>query len=302
MPLSPPTGISSRRQESPEWQAREELALQTLYHLNWVYLEDATRHEPRNRQRREWLRRAADGFGEFVGVQGDAALAAESLLGRGLCYRELDQSSKAIADFRRALDTPAPPEIAPRVQTALVESLVEAERLEEAATVSREMLKTQRSGESEFLRAKVLLLALSTLRLDESRRRTYRNEVSDCVGRLEKRGGRWAQLGRQLVSAGITRPEEWLDQQGGATLQWVVAESLRGRGKCAEAVPLYEQLVSKDAAPEMLLALGACHFDLGCVRDRFRHAGSDRHVEGRQWRELGCVLLAVQGRRGSGAR
>ncbi len=251
-------------QESAGWQLREELALRTLYQLNWVYLEAATRYEASSSRRRQWLRSAIDGFGEFVGVQGDTAIVAESLYGRGLCQRALDQESKAIVDFKRALKTPAPAELAPRIRSALVESLVESERLAEARTVSAELLRSSRSGESEFLRAKVLLLTLASPGGTKSARSGYRREVTDCVGRLEKRGGQWARLGRQLVSAGITRPEEWLGQQDGTTIQWVVAESLRGRGKCAEAIPLYKKVVAADAtpSPEVLLALGACEFEI----------------------------------------
>lgn len=251
-------------QDAPEWRAREELALRTLYHLNWVYLEAATRYEPRSPRRREWLRSAARGFGEFIGVEGDPGLTAESLYGRGQCRRALDEPEKAAADFRAALKVPAAEELAPRVRAALIETLVDLERIDEALTVSRDLLRSHRSGEAEFLRAKVLLLALASRSGSEARRRGYRSEVTDCAGRLEKRGGKWARLSRQLIAAGITRPEEWLDQGDGSTIQWVVAESLRGRGKCAEAIPLYEKLIDSTAqpAPETLLALGACQFDV----------------------------------------
>lgn len=251
-------------QEDPSWQLREELGLRMLYHLNWAYLESATRYESRSPRRREWLRSAVDGFGEFVGVEGDAALVAESLYGRALCRRALDQPAKAVPDLRRALKVPAPPELVPRIGSALVESLVDTERLVDAEKASRDLLQADRSGESEFLRAKVLLLTLASPGGSKAKRRDYRREVTDCVARLERRGGRWARLGRQLVSAGITRPEEWLEEKGGSTIQWVVAESLRGRGKCGEAIPLYEKVVAseKTPTPEALLALGACHFEV----------------------------------------
>jgi len=251
-------------QTSDEWREREELALRTLYHLNWAYLESATRYETSSGERRTWLRKAASGFGEFIGA-GDPALSAESLYGRGLCMRALGESSKAASDFRAALEAPPSQELAPSIRSALVETLIDTERLSEALKVSRDLVKTNPSGESEFLRAKVLLLALASLKLDASTKRGYRNEVSDLVGRLERRGGQWASLARQLVSAGITRPEEWLDQGGGATMQWVVAEALRGRGQCDEAIPLYEKLVPKQGVPstEVALALGSCRFEVG---------------------------------------
>lgn len=258
-------------QEDPGWQLREELGLRTRYHLNWAYLEAATRYEPRSSRRSEWLRSAAEGFGEFIGVQGDAALAAESLYGRGLCWRALDQNAKAIADFRRALGVPAPSDLAPRIRLVLIESLVDAEKLADARTVSAELLRDSRSGEAEFLRAKVLLLTLASPGGSSAQRKQYRREVIDCIARLEKRGGKWARLGRQLVSAGITRPEEWLDEASGSTIQWIVAESLRGRGKCGEAIPLYEKLVAGDSSPspEVLLALGACHFEVQEYRSAY---------------------------------
>lgn len=250
-------------QESPGWQLREELGLRMQYHLNWAYLEAATRYEPRSSRRGQWLREAIDGFGEFVGVQGDAALAAESLYGRGMCRRALEQHSKAITDFKRALAVPAPSDLAPRIRSAMIESLIDTERLSDARKVSADLLRSERSGESEFLRAKVLLLTLASPGGSKKSRRAYRKEVTDCVGRLEKRGGKWARLGRQLVSAGITRPEEWLEQEDGATIQWVVAESLRGRGKCKDAIPLYQKVLAGESnpSPEVLLAIGACQFE-----------------------------------------
>jgi len=41
--------------ELAEWRGREALAFETLYSLNWVHLEAATRYEPRHPERGAWL-------------------------------------------------------------------------------------------------------------------------------------------------------------------------------------------------------------------------------------------------------
>lgn len=249
--------------ESEEFLERRQLALQTLYLRNWVDLEAATRWEPKHAERNAWLRRAVEGFGQFVSLE-DKAIAAESVYGRGLAHRGLGQYDDAVADLRRAVEL-APDQLGPRAGTVLVEMQLERDRVADALKSSADLLAAQPSPEAEFLRTKTLLLALDGSKLDEATRSQYRAEVAKLVGALEKRGGNWPALARQLVAAGITRPEEWLDDQAGATIRWTVAESLRGQGRCDEALPMYRALAKgqKTLRPDLALALGECEFRAG---------------------------------------
>jgi tetratricopeptide (TPR) repeat protein len=249
--------------ESEEFAERQQLALQTLYLRNWVDLEAATRWEPQHAERQAWLRRAADGFGRFVTLD-DRAIAAESVYGRGLCYRALGQVDAAAKDLRRAIEL-APDQLGSRAGTVLVEMQLERDRIADALASSRALMKEQPSPEAEFLRAKTLLLALDAQKLGAKTRTAYRVEVADLIGKLERRGGTWPGLARQLVAAGITRPEEWLDDRAGSTIRWTVAESLRAQGKCSEALPMYQALAKGEKSPraELLLALGECQFRAG---------------------------------------
>lgn len=248
-------------QDSAAWRQRESLALQSRYTLSWVYLEAAIRYEPRHEQRQEWLRQAADGFGTVADAAEDPTVVAESLYGRGLCRRELGQPDGAITDLRRALDGAAPG-LSGSIGSALIEALIEANRLDTALQESRTLLKRSPSGEADFLRAKVLLLALGGTSTDRKRRAAQRREVVEVMARLDRRGGEWARLGRELAAAGIRDPEEWLAEDSNPTIQWVVAEALRQRNECEKAIPLYESLAGKrSSVGEVLLALGACQLE-----------------------------------------
>ena len=249
--------------ELEEVAERRQLALQILYLRNWIDLESATRWQPTSGDREEWLRRAVDGFGSIAAIE-DQAIAAESLYGRGLAQRALGRIDAAAKDLARVIEL-APEQFAARAGTALVEMQIDGNRIADALVSSRSLVNDHPSPEAEFLRAKTLLLALAGNRGDAETRAAQRREVAELVGRLERRGGSWPGLARQLVAAGITQPEEWLDDRAGPTIRWTVAESLRTQGRCNEAVPLYRALVEEQKSPraELLLAFGECRFRAG---------------------------------------
>lgn len=252
-------------QESEEWRDRERIALQLLYLRNWLYLESATRFDPRSRQKGEWLRKAAEGFALLAGT-GDPLIAAESYFGRALCERALGDVHEAIADLRRAQKLQPPPDLAARIGVTLVESQIDAGQIADALRSSSALVAKSTGPEEEFLRAKTLLLALASLRLDASRRQKLRRETADLVTALQRRGGKWPRLARELVAAGVTRPEEWVkDAAGNPTIRRVVADALRAAGKCGEALPLYETIAGGEKNPgdDVLIALGECQYREG---------------------------------------
>ena len=54
-------------QDSPAWRERELLAMRIQYRLNWVHFELGARYESSSSRRDEHLRKARNGFGEFLG-------------------------------------------------------------------------------------------------------------------------------------------------------------------------------------------------------------------------------------------
>lgn len=249
-------------EESEEYVERRPMALQSLYLRNWIYLDAATRFEPKSPRRTEWLRDAVTGFGDLT-TTGDAQIAAESFYGRALAEQALGQRAEAEADLRRALEKKPPPELAARIGAALVEGQIDAEQLGPALESSAALLRQAPGPEAEFLRAKVALLALGSLPLDAERTRALRTEVATLVSALERRGGRWPDMARQLVAAGITKPEDWLNDGDSPTIRWAVAEALRTSGRCREALPLYEALTKQRAGADALVATAECQYREG---------------------------------------
>jgi tetratricopeptide (TPR) repeat protein len=249
-------------EESEEYVERRPMALQSLYLRNWIYLDAATRFESRNPRREEWLRDAMTGFGDLT-TTGDAQIAAESFYGRALAERALGRTAEADADLRRALEKKPPPELAARIGAALVEGQIDAEQLGPALESSAALLRQAPGPEAEFLRAKVALLALGSLPLDAERTRALRAEAAALVVALERRGGRWPDMARQLVAAGITKPEDWLSEGDSATIRWAVAEALRTSGRCREALPLYEALTKQRGGADALVATAECQYREG---------------------------------------
>lgn len=253
--------------ESVEYAERQPLALQTLYLRNWLYLDAATRFEPNHAQRRAWLQDAVDGFGQLASA-GDAQIAAESLYGRALAERALGRTAEATADLRRALEKKPSGDLAARIGAALIEGQIDADQLDAALDSSAALLRQAPGPEAEFLRAKVALLALASLRLDAARTRALRTEVGELVAALEKRGGRWPAMARELVAAGLTRPEEWLQEADTPTVRWAVAEALRASGRCREALPLYKAIAAeRGASADAFVGLAECQYRDGAYAD-----------------------------------
>src|SRR4029077_5462300 len=90
-------------------------------------------------QRRE---KPAAGFVEFATAKSDNPIVAESRLGRGLAYLELDQVDAAITDFETVVAMKsAPPERVRKAQLALAESYVRAGRSADALRASKQALE-----------------------------------------------------------------------------------------------------------------------------------------------------------------
>ncbi len=125
--------------ESAQWKEHQQLAAQALYYLNWLHYRGALFYD--GQKRKSLLEEAANGFGEFATAGRDAPVVAESHLGRGLAYLELDKSEWAIADFQAAAESKgATPERVRKARLALAEAYIKAGRSSEALKTSKAAL------------------------------------------------------------------------------------------------------------------------------------------------------------------
>ncbi len=251
-------------QDSPAWRQRELLAMRVLYRLNWVRYETAMRYERRTSERKRLLTEARNGFAEFLGTN-DKDLANESLLGHGLTSKALKDYDTALEDFRTALANDPPPDLAVRLRVALADTLLTTGALDEALTVTRELVARATRGEERaqalFLRAKAALLALSKRRYGGASRQALVREAASAMAELYRRGGYWRTKVVQLVDAGVEDPGEWARVGKSPFVTWLIADSLRRRGQCDQAIELFRGLIQAGTfTTESLFGSGSCAY------------------------------------------
>src|SRR5262249_40094973 len=156
----------------------------SLYYLNWLHYRGALFFE--GQKRKSLLEQAAEGFGEFATSGRDIPLAAESHLGRGLVYLELDHSDWAIADFEAVAESKGtPPDKARKARMALAEAYIKNGRSAEALKASKAALDGATGADvprAKLTRARVLLMAAATSSGD---RAAYRSEASAILSELQ---------------------------------------------------------------------------------------------------------------------
>jgi tetratricopeptide (TPR) repeat protein len=251
-------------QDSDAWQDREILAMRLLYRMNWVRYEIAMRYERETAKRKKLLSSARNGFSEFLHA-GDRDLTIESLLGRGLTSKALKEYPDAIESFRAALEQEPDREMQTRIRIPLAECLISTSDISGALRESGILLKESSRGEARsqalFLRGKSLLLALGNPSFKGSNREAMFREAARVLEELYGRGPYWRSKVVQLVDAGIDDPAAWTDVSSGPFVSWLVADSLRRRGDCDRATPLYEALVDGGHyLHESRFGLGSCDF------------------------------------------
>ncbi len=254
-------------QDSDAWRQRELLAMRLLYRLNWLRYDTAMRYERTPARRKQLLEEALSGFAEFVGAA-DAELRVEALLGHGLANKALKRYDSAISDLRAGLDEHPDADMAERLRIGLVEALIAAGRTSEAVGESRRL--TGRGPLARFARAKALIVGL-----DRGRRELVA-EARAALARLAAAGPQWRRKARQLIDAGLRDP---LVLSGGdPSVTILVADSLRRRGECRKAVPVYESLLRPEPSADVLYGLGECAFENGSAERAGDYLG--RFLEG----------------------
>ncbi|MFQ5477122.1 MAG: tetratricopeptide repeat protein [Candidatus Binatia bacterium] len=267
-------------QDSRAWQDRELLALRLLYRLNWVRYEIAMRFETGTAKRTRLLEQAAEGFVEFM-AGGDSELTAESLYGHGLALKAQRQYRAAADDLRAALDYDPDSEIASRVRFALCDTELSLGNIRTALEQSRLLAAKVPTGEFGaqvmFLRAKVLLLAIGKYRsaFDNGTRGKFRREAARIMEKLHARGTYWQAKVRQLVDAGVEDTVEWAASGASTFVTFLIADSLRRRGQCDEALPLFSVLIERhDYVAESHYGRGLCAFHTGSYLESIAELGS----------------------------
>jgi hypothetical protein len=255
-------------QDSADWRDRELLAMRLLYRENWIRYEHAVRYERNTTRRKAELRRARDGFAEFAGG-GDPALTAESLFGRGLCSKGLADYEAAAADLTAVINSKAAGDMTLGARIALTETQLARGRTTDALGSTAKLMKAGGAGESRrqavFLRAKALLLATGAKsNASAAQAQAWRSEAAKLLEELYKSGSYWRSKALQLIDAGIENPRAWASDRSSPFVTYLVAESIRRRGDCADAITLYDGLAADGRyVDESVYGIGFCSFHLG---------------------------------------
>ncbi len=253
-------------QDSAAWRQRELLAMRLLYRLNWVRYEVAMRYERSSSKRARLLTRSRNGFAEFLS-SGDRELTIEALLGHGLTNKAMREYSTAVSDFESALSQGPDTATANKLRAALADALISMGRisaaLDQTARLARSASGKEIRAQARFLRSKALLLAVGKYKtsFDASRRAAFRSEAAKTMESLYSTNRYWRSKVVQLIDAGIEDPLEWAADQSSPFVTFLIANSLRRRGECDDAVPLYEAMIGRDEyITESYYGVGFCNF------------------------------------------
>jgi TolA-binding protein len=258
--------------ESAAWKEHQQLAAQALYYLNWLHYRGALFYE--GQKRKALLEQAANGFGEFATATTDSPVVAESHLGRGLAYLELDKNEWAIADFQAvAQSKSAPPERVRKARLALAEAYIKAGRSADALKTSKAALDGATAADeprAKLTRVRALLLAAAS---DSAQRANYKTEASALLAQLQAGGGPWANRANAIVRAGLDNPKIWAGPKAKAEppppSEWDVTKQLVATGKFKDAIPRLERLLASENdedrknSPEARYLLGIARFRTG---------------------------------------
>ena len=239
--------------ETPQWKEAQILASQSLYFLNWLHYVGALLHG--GAKRKQLLEEAAQGFSEFAVGEQASSLKRESLFARGLCEKELKQYDRAIRDFKFLLrEKNLSPQREKKARLSLLETYVQAERMEEALAESSRFFasvgkaarpiaaRPEEMARARFLRAQ----ALFDLAKKEkgTARKQHRKEALVLVDQLRQQGGFWRKQGEALAKGLVSQPQEWLEEEEiSSFVQWEQAKVLLQEAKYRQAVPLLQEIV-----------------------------------------------------------
>ncbi len=273
--------------ETPAWKEHTQLAAAALYYLNWLHYRGALFFT--GQKRKALLEEAADGFGEFATAGRDVPIAAESRLGRGLVYLELDKSEWAIADFQAVTESKSTtPDKVRKARLALAEAYVKTGRSSDALKASKAALDGATPADApraKLTRARALLMAAAS---SPGERAAYRSEASALLAELQAAGGPWGGRAKAIVRAGLDNPRIWAGPKAKAEppppSEWDVTKQLVASGKFKDSIPQLEKILASTDEEDRKQHLEA-HYLLGhCPFSHRRPERRGRGVRRRCWR------------------
>jgi TolA-binding protein len=233
--------------DSPTYKEHQSLAAQALYYLNWLHYRGALLYG--GAKRRDLLDKAAAGFGEFATASSDNPIVAESRLGRGLAYLEIDQVDWAITDFEAVTKMKsASPERIRKAQLALAESYIRVGRSGDALRASKQALDGATPGDqprAQYTRARALLMGAAS---QPGQKAALQGEASSLLSQLQAAGGPWGARAAQVIRNGLDNPKNWAGPKAKDVppppSDWDITKQLFTSGKFKEVIPKLEQVLA----------------------------------------------------------
>ncbi|MEA2624033.1 MAG: hypothetical protein QOD06_78 [Candidatus Binatota bacterium] len=253
-----------------EWQVHRGFALASMGQLAWLYYRCAMLHPEKKEARNDWLRRAVEGFGDFIFAE-DPRLRDESLLGRALAERELGEWDPAKNDLRAVIERGKGGPLYWAARVTLAEVAVAAGG-PGALTETENLLREAGGGSLDTIQQARFLRFQA---LSEAARRGggegLRREARGLAAALAEGGPVWSKRVQEVAMGAHRDPREVLGDS--APAEWQAAENFASEDKLREAAPLYERVLKSPDRQHATLAhqrLGVCYFRLGRFADAER--------------------------------
>jgi outer membrane protein assembly factor BamD (BamD/ComL family) len=234
--------------ETTEYRESQAVAARALYFLNWLNYYGARLFE--GTRRRDLLEAGERGFSEFAVGEPTSQLAAESLLGRGLCNLELDKFEWAERDFGLVLESQASPERKAKARIALLDSYARAGKTGKTVAYADELLRGGQVPDADkslirFYKLRALLDAATSAK--GQRAEEYRRDAGVVMSQLRRAGKGWESRVDALLFSSIEDPADWVDKADTSSAQWELAKLMLAKEDCDGAAGLLEKILTSDS-------------------------------------------------------
>ncbi|MGH7805707.1 MAG: tetratricopeptide repeat protein, partial [Candidatus Binatia bacterium] len=261
--------------DQPWWQLDRGFALATAGQLCWLQYRHAMLNPKDKEANKARLRKAVEGFTEFVYSQ-DQKLRDESLLGRALAERELGEFKEAIGDLEAILEKGNQGTLYWPARLTLAEVKVGAGEAGAALSETGKLLSDARAaGLPIETQNQAKLLRFQALANSAGKGGSVGGEAAGLSRELSALGPVWSKRVRETALAAMKDPRAILGSN--ASSEWIAAENLASEERFKEAIPAYEAVLkststaSRENMPEAHHRLGVCYFRLGNYPEAERH-------------------------------
>jgi tetratricopeptide (TPR) repeat protein len=253
--------------DQPWWQLDRGFALATTGQLCWLYYRHAMLHPKDKEANKSRLKKAVEGFTEFVYSQ-DQKLRDESLLGRALAERELGEFKEAIGDLEAILEKGNQGALYWPARLTLAEVRVGAGDTAAALNETQRLINDARAaGLPMDVVNQAKLLRFQALATSAGKGGAVGGEAANLSRELSQLGPVWSKRVRETALAAMKDPRAILGSN--ASSEWIAAENLASEERFKEAIPAYEAVLkststaSRENMIEARHRLGVCYFRLG---------------------------------------